>query len=99
MEDPIIEEIAEDVHKGWMAEKQKQGFADHPHRFVRQSNSMGMMVGACRPACDLNIEKHHPDMLPYAELADNVKEYDRATARAVFRGLSNRGYKVVLPEE
>lgn len=29
----------------------------------------------------------HPDMLPYAELAENVKEYDRVTARAVLKAL------------
>ena len=26
---------------------------------------------------------NHPDMVPYGELPENVKEYDRATARAV----------------
>jgi hypothetical protein len=97
MEDLLIEEIAEDVHLGWMAEKQKQGFADHPHQFTRRFDAM--MVGVCRPACDLNIEKHHPDMLPYVELAENVKEYDRATARAVFQGLQRRGYKIIFGDE
>lgn len=29
----------------------------------------------------------HPDMIPYAELDENVKEYDRVTARAVMEAL------------
>jgi hypothetical protein len=82
MEDPIIEEIAEDVHKGWMAEKQKQGCADHVY------------TGLQAECCTRPEGKHHPDMLPYAELADNVKEYDRATARAVLQGLERRGYVI-----
>ncbi len=31
----------------------------------------------------------HPDMLPYNELAENVKEYDRVTARAVIKTLQD----------
>lgn len=39
-------------------------------------------------------EKHkqgifnHPDDIPYGELADNIKEYDRVTVRTVLKGLS-----------
>lgn len=29
----------------------------------------------------------HPDMIPYNDLAENVKEYDRVTARAVMKAL------------
>ena len=31
------------------------------------------------------VNKKHPDMLPYEELPENVKEYDRATVRAVLK--------------
>lgn len=31
------------------------------------------------------VNKRHPDMLPYEELPENVKEYDRATVRAVLK--------------
>jgi hypothetical protein len=92
MEDPILEVIAEDVHKGWMAEKQKQGFADHAIKFPLY---MGGPDTARCSRCSRPPEKHHADMLPYEDLADNVKEYDRATARAVFQGLGKRGYKIV----
>lgn len=30
---------------------------------------------------------NHPDAIPYAELAEDVKEYDRVTARAVMEAL------------
>lgn len=33
---------------------------------------------------------NHPDMLPYEQLAEPVKEYARATVRAVLRELSSR---------
>jgi hypothetical protein len=39
-------------------------------------------------------EKHkqgifnHPDDIPYSQLKDNIKEYDRVTVRTVLRGLS-----------
>lgn len=92
MEDPIIEEIAEDVHKGWMTEKQKQGFADHVLKAPLYME--GPDTTRCF-RCGRPSNKHHPDMLPYAELADNVQEYDRATARAVFQGLGKRGYTIV----
>lgn len=29
----------------------------------------------------------HPDMIPYAELEESVKEFDRATVRAVFAAM------------
>ena len=40
-------------------------------------------------------EKHkqgvynHPDDIPYSELADNIKEYDRVTVRSVLKALGN----------
>lgn len=108
MEDPIIEEIAEDVHRGWMEEKQRQGFADHvwPTNPEMIAVSLIGVDGRGRPhhaktcvqyACLQLQDKHHPDMLPYEDLAENVKEYDRATARAVFSGLKHRGYLVLHP--
>jgi hypothetical protein len=40
-------------------------------------------------------EKHkqgvynHPDDIPYSELADNIKEYDRVTVRSVLKALGS----------
>ena len=33
----------------------------------------------------------HPDMLPYKSLAENIKEYDRVTAKAVMEQLKKKG--------
>ena len=45
--------------------------------------------------CRLDGLKHHTDMLPYADLAENVKDYDRATVRAVLSGIAAAGYVIV----
>lgn len=34
----------------------------------------------------------HPDWIPYEELPDNVKEYDRTTVRTVLAALVQMGY-------
>lgn len=52
-----FEEICEQIHNGWWAEKINQGIFDHP------------------------------DMKPYSELEENVKEYDRVTLRRVLDAL------------
>lgn len=33
---------------------------------------------------------NHPDMIPYNDLAENIKEYDRVTARAVIKVLKDK---------
>jgi len=72
----LVERVAARVHAAWMAEKQRQGFADHPFR-------------AQPRCCDLPVERHHPDMVPYHQLDDATQEYDRATVRAVLEALVN----------
>lgn len=88
MDADLIERLSESVHQGWLAEKQAQGFADH----VLEPRPMAM--GRCR-RCSLHSASHHTDMLPYAALAENVREYDRATVRAVLRALDAAGLAVV----
>src|SRR4051812_16939877 len=81
--DDLLEALAERSHIGWMEEKQRQGYADH----VRSIDANG--IGCC------TNEKHHPDMLPYAELPEHIKEYDRVTVRGVLDGIEAAGYRVV----
>ena len=40
MDDQLIEELSDAVHQGWMAEKQRQGFADH---VLRPQGRWGMV--------------------------------------------------------
>lgn len=88
MNDEVIEFMAEGIHIGWMEESQRQGRPDHvfvpgPSRFCEYGS------------CDLPAEKHHKDMLPYADLSEPVKNYDRVTARAAVRRLEEAGYEIV----
>jgi hypothetical protein len=81
----MVEPIAMRVHDAWAAEKQRQGFADHPW------SSECFKPEICR----VDATKHHADMLPYSELAEHIKEYDRVTARAALRGIEAAGYRLV----
>lgn len=38
----------------------------------------------------------HADMIPYNDLAENIKEYDRATVRTVLLALNKQGYNFKL---
>lgn len=39
---------------------------------------------------------NHPDMIPYCDLADNIKEYDRVTVRTVLEALNKQGHNFDL---
>lgn len=85
---PLIEMLSEKVHESWMAEKQRQGFADHT--FLK------CPVGFFEAGeCAYPREKHHTDMLPYAELGESTKDYDRATVRAVLAAAESAGFNIV----
>jgi hypothetical protein len=118
----LIETLSDHVHQAWMAEKQRQGFADHVFRplnrnamlpswahinnrdlcaadgdvtaFVRSDGSPGIPFTDGGTLCGIPKEKHHSDMLPYADLPEHVKEYDRATVRAVLAALEAVGKHV-----
>lgn len=88
MEQPeFTERLARRVHDSWMAEKQRQGFADHVYRRVEAH------CPACEPCCELPANRHHSDMRPYDELPEHVKDYDRATVRAVLDALAKEDAK------
>jgi hypothetical protein len=90
-----FERIAEHVHIGWMQEKQRQGFADHVYHPVTTVNLFVDRCGIHGCLMPNEPNRHHDDMLPYADLAENVKEYDRATVRAVLAGIDAAGLKIV----
>ena len=72
-----VERIAARVHAAWMAEKQRQGWADHPL-------SAGCIV---QTRCALDHTLHDDDMLPWRDLPESLKESKRATVRAVLAAL------------
>lgn len=42
-------------------------------------------------------KRHHPCLVPYEDLPDSEKEYDRATALETVRVILALGYRVVRP--
>ncbi len=43
-------------------------------------------------------EKHNPDMLPYSDLPESEKEYDRKAARGILELVQRLGYKITKEE-
>jgi ryanodine receptor 2 len=44
-----------------------------------------------------DVNKHHPCLVPYEELSDGEKEYDRNTALETLKMISALGYKIIAP--
>ncbi len=40
-------------------------------------------------------KKEHPSLIPYEELSEDEKEYDRQTTRIVIKSLQEIGYEIV----
>jgi len=76
-----IERIAEKVHNAWWKEKIKQGFHS-PLDCLRvpvldgRDRKFSKRCGRC-----------HSDMYPYAELPENIKDYDRMMVWAVLNAM------------
>jgi hypothetical protein len=45
------------------------------------------------PARD-DVAKKHPDLVPYADLPDTEKQYDRATAMETLKAIIALGYRI-----
>ena len=45
-----------------------------------------------------DTKKHHPCLLPYRELPDSEKEYDRKTAGEALKAVMALGYQIVAPD-
>ncbi len=43
--------------------------------------------------------KRHPDLIPYEELSEGEKDYDRATAMNTLKLIQKLGYKIIKDEE
>jgi ryanodine receptor 2 len=44
-----------------------------------------------------DAEKTHPDLVPYGDLAESEKDYDRITARETLCAILALGYRIVPP--
>lgn len=96
MDADLIEQLSEKVHASWMAEKVRQGFADH---VWASDGERGEMRGCrvCIAGRDYfrSYAMHHTHMLPYADLPEHVREYDRVTVRAVLAAIEAAGSEIV----
>lgn len=70
-----LERIAEAVHDAWWEQSKANG------RHAPADCPVDHPFGG--PSCS----KCHPDMIPYADLPEATKEYDRVTARAVLKAI------------
>ena len=52
--------------------------------------NQGWVFGSRR--CD--VRKHHPDLIPYEELPESEKEYDRKMAQEVLKTITLLGFKI-----
>ena len=43
--------------------------------------------------------KKHPDLVPYAQLSDDEKEFDRATSLATLKAITALGYRILPPNQ
>ncbi len=89
VDEEVMDQIADSVHQAWMAEKISQGYADHVLRW--DCGLVSLNGEPYNAPCMVSVEKHHPDMRPYAELSEAVKEYDRVTVKAVLTALRDFG--------
>ena len=44
-------------------------------------------------------ERTHPDLVPYTQLPEEEKEYDRATVVETLKAILALGYRILPPEE
>lgn len=85
-----VEHLSAAAHQAWMAEKERQGFADHPP----DQCSVGWdIVHRGRPPilCEKLPAQHHLDMVPYDQLPEETKEFDRQMVRVVLTSLLQEG--------
>lgn len=51
--------------------------------------------GWCLGPCRNDEKKLHPSLIPFAELSEEEKEYDRQTVKATLSYLIENGYEIV----
>ena len=66
--------------------------AEHTHdTWARQRLADGWTYGPSRD----DAHKRHPGLVPYAELSETEKEYDRATTLQALKAVMALGYRIV----
>jgi ryanodine receptor 2 len=71
---PLVEQIARNVHEVWAQNRLSQGWTLGPERS--------------------DIQKTHPCLVPYDELTEEEKDYDRDTALGTLRLVMKLGFNI-----
>jgi hypothetical protein len=79
----VIDGLAKYIHDSWWEEKARQGF--HYASFHKEFNP-----SAIKKLCD----KCHLDMIPYEQLPESSKVFDKVTIETTLAGLQLLGYHV-----
>ncbi len=70
--------------------------AEHVHdQWAKQRRADGWQYGPQRD----DTKKRHPNLIPYDELAEAEKQYDRLLARQTMRFILDHGYRVLPSQE
>jgi ryanodine receptor 2 len=72
--DPLIEQLARNVHEVWAQSRMAQGWT-----YGKERN---------------DALKQHPCLIPYEELSETEKAYDRDTALGTLRFICKSGFKI-----
>jgi hypothetical protein len=69
----------------------RERLAEHAHDiWAQQRLAQGWTYGPQRD----DVAKTHPDLVPYAELPDEEKAYDRSTAMETLKAIVLLGYRI-----
>lgn len=91
----LIERLSEKVHDAWWEEKKKQGFhAPYDCELFKNSIQPQSIEWYKSQKFTKHCDKCHPDMYPYDELPEGIKEYDRVTVRAVLKAIDELGMRL-----
>lgn len=72
--DPLIEQLARNVHEVWAQSRMAQGWT-----YGKERN---------------DALKQHPCLIPYEELSETEKAYDRDTALGTLRFICKSGFRI-----
>jgi len=84
----LVEELAANQHDIWAINKIKNGF------IYGEKNSEPLFESGI-----LKIAGTHKDLLPYEQLPENIKEYDRQNVIGTIKAILAMGYTIVKQEK
>ena len=83
--EPLVELMAKNVHEVWAAGRMAEGWTWGPER-----DAEGWTWG---PERDDGL-KRHPCLVPYEELPESERDYDRNTALNTLKLILSLGFKI-----